>query len=194
MLCCCRERKTEECGSVNSGSPNLRLRRSRHNFEHSSLSMSDAGACGGASRRLSVGSREHGPPSTSFLHRTCERQRVPGATILWGMGDERNRLSCPPNAITLSCKSRLPCLPQSGTVAAATDEWFGGSDVQLPWRRAVRSRPRRLRRRANGPAAFVSLWGSLGGLKQAVSRVRRRPTVHRRPGPHRNTHERATSY
>jgi len=113
MLCCCRERKTEECGSVNSGSPNLRLRRSRHNFEHSSLSMSDAGACGGASRRLSVASREHGPPSTSFLHRTCERQRVPGATILWGMGDERNRLSCPPNA-----HSKLQTAPRACPTAA----------------------------------------------------------------------------
>jgi hypothetical protein len=28
----------------------------------------------------------------------------------------------PPNVLTLSCKSRPPCLPHSGTVAAATDE------------------------------------------------------------------------
>ena len=58
---------------------------------------------------------------------------------------------------TLSCKSRLTRLPHRGMVAAATDERFGGSEVRLPCRRAVASRPRRLGRRASGPAAFVSL-------------------------------------
>ena len=38
----------------------------------------------------------------------------------------------PPNVITLSCKNRLPCRAPSGTVAAATDDKFGGSDVRLP--------------------------------------------------------------
>jgi hypothetical protein len=61
-----------------------------------------------------------------------------------------------PNVLTLSCRSRLPHLPQSGTAAAATERTFEGSDVRLACRRAVRSRPRR-RRRADGSAAFVSL-------------------------------------
>src|ERR1051325_465497 len=46
-------------------------------------------------------------------------------------------------------QSRLPCRPHFGTEAAATDLIFGASVVRLPCRRAVRSRPRRLRRRAN---------------------------------------------
>src|SRR5437773_8206448 len=32
---------------------------------------------------------------------------------------------------TLSCKSRLTCLPHRGTAAAATERAFGGSDVRL---------------------------------------------------------------
>ncbi len=107
MLRCGRERKPEGRASVRrlpaAASPlplestNLRLHRSRDNFEHSSLSMSDAGACGGASRRLSVGPREHGPPSTPFLHRTCQRKHMPMATILCARATREISLSCPPN-------------------------------------------------------------------------------------------------
>ena len=121
MLRCSRERKPEERGSMRRlpaatsplplESTNLRLHRSRDDFEHSSPSMSDAEACGGASRRLSVASREHGPPSAPHLHQTCEGKRVPKGNNPLGQGRREKSVSCVHLTPTLSCKAaRRACL------------------------------------------------------------------------------------
>jgi hypothetical protein len=70
--------------------------------------------------------------------------------------------TCPPNVITLSCKSRLPCRPHFGTEAAATDLISGASVVRLPCRRAVEP-----------PEGGSAAEPGLGGFCQLVSVVSR---------------------
>src|ERR1043165_9360843 len=54
--------------------------------------------------------------------------------------------------------------PGSGTAAAATNTQRQERTAADVTRACSSSRPRRLGRRANGPAAFVSLWGELGAV------------------------------
>src|SRR5207244_8705990 len=90
-----------------------RLCRSRKNFEHSSLGVRDAGACGGASRRLSVASREHGPPSTPHWHRSCEACPCQGQRSSGVSATSEISLTGPPNA-----HSKLQTAPRAYPTAA----------------------------------------------------------------------------
>src|SRR5437870_8523942 len=100
MRCCCRERKPEERGSVRRlpAAPHCCLSRAQTSVytDLATISSIHPSACVTRERAAApaaasvLPSRQHGPPSTSFLHRTCERTRVPRATILWGEGDERS--------------------------------------------------------------------------------------------------------
>jgi hypothetical protein len=64
----------------------------------------------------------------------------------------------PANVLTLSCKSRLTRLSLGAARRLPRPTRSGRSELAADVPRACSwSRPRRLRRRANGPAAFVSL-------------------------------------
>src|ERR1043165_8398867 len=63
-----------------------------------------------------------------------------------------------PNVLTLSCKSRLTCEPRKAARRLPRPTRSGRSELAADVPRACSSsRPRRLGRRADGPAAFVSL-------------------------------------
>jgi len=59
--------------------------------------------------------------------------------------------------LTLSCKSRLTCAPGSGAAAAATNTAAAGANCSRRDARVQFEPPEAARRRANGPAGFVSL-------------------------------------
>ena len=61
------------------------------------------------------------------------------------------------NELTLSCKNRPPCGAHRGAVAAATERASEGAKCGRRAAVQFEAAPRRLRRRASGPAVFVSL-------------------------------------
>src|SRR5207244_795365 len=141
MLGCARERKREE-RACDGSQP-----RSRKNFEHPSLGVRDAGACGGpaAASVLPLGStdlRLH-PTGTGLVNALpCQGQRSSGVSATSELS-----LTCPPNAHA-ELRTGLPRRPYRGAAAAATDEASEGAKCGLPCRHAVdlfcaRERPAR---------------------------------------------------
>src|ERR1051325_5332804 len=71
----------------------------------------------------------------------------------------------PANALTLSCKSRLPCRPPgSGAAAAATNTQWQERTGSRRDARVQLEPPEAARRPANGTAGFWSFWGVVGGF------------------------------
>src|ERR1043165_2721285 len=75
-----------------------------------------------------------------------------------------------PNVLTLSCKNRLTCLPREAARRLPRPTRSGTSELAADVPRACSSsRPRRLGRRASGPAGFVSLCGQLGRIPKKIA-------------------------
>jgi len=93
------------------------------------------------------------------IHRNTRENLTTGdKTLQRKSSKSRQSILRPHNVLTLSCKNRLTCLPQEAARRLPRLNATAGANCS---RRDARvqfeAAPRRLRRRASGPAVFVSL-------------------------------------
>src|ERR1041385_404264 len=103
-------------------------------------------ACGG----IAPPPHERSRPYPPFTEATSEIDVLRGIFAL-------RTAKLPSNELTLSCKNRPPRGAHRGTGAAATERASEGAKCGCRDAVQFEAAPRRLRRRANGPAVFVSL-------------------------------------